>query len=285
MIVTIKGKEADQHRINVESVIKLFSNFNRFLREVGKKHDIANLEIQIVDIKKSSFAFEIEPVFSAPLFADERKNDFLEDTERILRSFNEENETAIMNDPKEVLYTCAASFSDFNELLKKDYQIAFNIYKKDLSIDTKSDEYIEKYREKYSVKERQILDGIVSGKFIIRNGKISSVENYEYIKLTDENNTIVFNYIHIEDRTFRFKKPITTKIIRNEEGSFEIPFPGIDQSAFGDNEDDAILSFKELTEVLYDEYLSEDDNKLHSSALQLKEYLKKILTEEIREDK
>jgi hypothetical protein len=282
MFISIKGREADQHRINVESVIKLFSNFNRFLKEVGKKHDIMNLEIQIVEIHKTSFSFEIEPTFPAPLLAEERKNDFLEDTEKILYDFENEDEEELEKYSKEMISSCAASFTDFNELFKKDYRIAIRILKKDISIQQKNEDYLDKYREKYNIKERKILDGVVSGTFIIKNNRISGVENYEYLMEASEN-TIIFNFVRIENRVFRFKKPITTKIFLNNENSIEIPFPDINQSAFGMNDEDAIQSFRELVELLYDEYYLEEDKKLHQSGLQIKEYLKKLFFEESRD--
>lgn len=283
MFISIKGREADQHRINVESVIKLFSNFNRFLKEVGKKHDIINLELQIVNIQKTSFSFELEPTFPAPLLAEDRKNDFLEYTEKIISDFENEDEEELSKYPKDIISFCAASFSDFNELFRKDYRIAIRILKKDIFIQQKNDEYVDKFREKYNVKERKILNGVVSGTFIIKNNRISGVENYEYLMVPGEN-TIVFNFVRIENRLFRFKRPIATKIFLNKEGSYEIPFPDIDQSAFGINDEDAIQGFRELVELLYDEYYLEEDKNLHQSGLQIKEYLKKLFIEESRDN-
>ncbi len=278
MIVSIKGREADQHRINIDTVIKLFSNFSRCVKEISRTHDIADLELQIVDIKKQSFDFQIEPVFSAPLFSEERKEAFLEETEKIFTDFQNENEENLGKYSPKIRSYCAAIYSDISKLNKMDYTISIEI-KKRLQITPKTENFLQKYLKIYEEKGEKKFYGIVSGQVILKNNRVTKVNDVEYY-MNEKENQIVFNSINIGDRILRFKNPISTLIKKNEDGTIEIPLPETNQSSFGMSEEEAIHNFRELIEVLHDEYCKVPDDELHSQALQLKLKLKKIISEE-----
>ena len=285
MKIVIKGREAEQKSILVDTVLALLDGWNKFSKEFGKYKDIRNLELVIVDIKKGSFEFEIEPRTPDPLLAKERIEIFSNELDSFVSTFEEQDEIELSKYPEKIKSAYAENHFSMNELLKKEYSISFQINGKLRAIKQVEKTFLNKFISLKKIKEERRIAGTVHGRFIVdKKNKLKRMVTTEY--LTDEGtNQITFYYIFFEDRSFRFKKPLSTSIYRTEDNVFEIPLPNTEYFAYGSSEEEVIQKFKVLIETIYDEFGLVQDEKLTEKAKEVKKFiLKTIKEEEISED-